>query len=245
MPADGSSDALLASPTPSGGGHPLDALTLGAFSAQTSSDRTACIRAWLASGPGADQIQLVFKELSGKDKGAARLLREKLDDIKRSKTQINRAQEWAERAQSLLGLTKLNLADALAWQRDAAKAGAPLSKEPLAGLKTLLVERIKAIEDLQNRVQVQREAAVLLSQRIELLSTKPWRDAQSAQVPLQADVLHWQSEVTALTDDAQWASVDVRFVSMLQASQAQLLLVWGAFNEALVATVAALSLIHI
>ncbi len=238
-PADGSSDALLASPNPTGGGHPLDALTLGAFSAQTSSDRTACIRAWLASGPGADQIQLVFKELSGKDKGAARLLREKLDDIKRSKTQINLAQEWAERAQSLLGLTKLNLADALAWQRDAAKAGAPLSKEPLAGLKTLLVERIKAIEDLQNRVQVQREAAVLLSQRIELLSTKPWRDAQSAQVPLQADILHWQSEVTALTDDAQWASVDVRFVTMLQASQAQLLLVWGAFNEALVATVAA------
>jgi ATP-dependent RNA helicase SUPV3L1/SUV3 len=35
------------------------------------------------------------------------------------------------------------------------------------------------IEDLQRRVQVQREAAVLLAQRIEVLSTKSWQDAQA------------------------------------------------------------------
>ena len=37
--------------------------------------------------------------------------------------------EWAAKAQHLLDLPKLNPADALAWQRDAAKAGAPLSRE--------------------------------------------------------------------------------------------------------------------
>jgi ATP-dependent RNA helicase SUPV3L1/SUV3 len=184
-------------------------------------------------------LQQVFKELSGKDKGAAKLLREKLDEIKRSKTQATIALEWADKAQALLALSKLNLADALAWQRDAAKAGAPLSKEPLAGLKAQLVERVRAIEDLQHRVQVQREAAVLLAQRIEVLSTKPWSDAQAAQEALAADVAHWQAEAQELLSDANWSSVDVRFVSQLNDSQAQLQLVWQAFQDALALTIAA------
>ncbi|MGB4358953.1 MAG: DUF349 domain-containing protein [Rhodoferax sp.] len=219
--------------------HPLDALTHGAFSAQTSGERMACIREWLATSPGNEQLQQVFKELSGKDKGAAKLLREKLDEIKRSKTQASIALEWADKAQALLALSKLNLADALAWQRDAAKAGAPLSKEPLAGLKAQLVERVRAIEDLQHRVQVQREAAVLLAQRIEVLSTKPWTDAQAAQEALAADVAHWQTEAEALVADANWSSVDVRFVTQLHDAQAQLQLVWQAFQDALALTVAA------
>ncbi len=80
-------------------------------------------------------MQEVFKELSGRDKGAARLLREKLDELKRAKGQEAIAAEWAQKAEALLAQSKLNIADALAWQRDAAKAGAPLSREPLAGLK--------------------------------------------------------------------------------------------------------------
>ncbi len=219
--------------------HPLDAITHGAFSAHTSGERMACIREWLASSPSPEQLQQVFKELSVKDKGAAKLVREKLDELKRSKTQASIAQEWADKAQTLLALSKLNLADALAWQRDAAKAGAPLSKEPLAELKASLVERVRAIEDLQHRVQVQREAAVLLAQRIEVLSTKPWADAQTAQESLTADVAHWQAEAQTLTGDDNWTSVDARFVPQLQDSQAQLLLVWQAFSEALNLTIAA------
>lgn len=42
-------------------------------------------------------MQAVFKELSAKDKGAAKLLREKLDEIKRSRAQESIAQEWADR----------------------------------------------------------------------------------------------------------------------------------------------------
>ncbi len=219
--------------------HPLDGLTGGAFSAQTSGERTACIREWLAGNPGIEHLQQVYKEISVKDKGAAKLLREKLDEIKRTKAQAGIALEWADKAQVLLALGKLNLADAMAWQRDAAKAGAPLSKEPLAALKQQLVERVRAIEDLQHRVQVQREAAVLVAQRIEVLSTKPWRDAQTLQEALHTDVTHWQSEVGVLSGDANWSSVDVKFVSMLQASQAQLLLVWEAFEDALKMAVAA------
>jgi hypothetical protein len=219
--------------------HPLDALTRGAFSAHTSGERMACIREWLASNPGGDQLQQVFKELSVKDKGAAKLVRERLDEIKRSKTQATIALEWADKAQALLALSKLNLADALAWQRDAAKAGAPLSKEPLAELKQQLVERVRAIEDLQHRVQVQREAAVLLAQRIEVLSTKPWADAQAAHELLAADVANWQTEAQGLSGDANWASVDVRFATQLNDSLAQLLLVWQAFGDALSMTIAA------
>ncbi len=184
-------------------------------------------------------MQEVFKELSARDKGAAKLLREKLDEIKRSKGQEAIAQEWAAKAQAMLDASKLNIADALAWQRDAAKAGAPLSKEPLASLKGWLAQRVKGIEDLQHRVQVQREAAVLLAQRIEVLSTKSWRDAQAVVQSIQQDVARWKSQASDIVGDGNWASVDLKFVPLLDASRSQLVLVWDAFNSALQQTLAA------
>ena len=235
------SDAPETTPAPARvpDAHPLDALTGGAFSAATSGERAARIREWLATQPAHEQLQEVFKELSSRDKGAARAVRERLDEIRRAKNQESIAAEWAEKAQVLMAAPKLNIADALAWQRDAAKAGAPLSREPLSLLKVQLADRVKVIEDLQHRVQVQREAAVLLAQRIEVLSTKSWRDAQAAQEVLQADVQHWQEQAQALSDDASWPSVEARFPPLLDASRAQLLVVWEAFQSAVALAVAA------
>ncbi|MDQ3060294.1 MAG: DUF349 domain-containing protein [Pseudomonadota bacterium] len=231
--------AVKTSAAKSAEAHPLDGLTGGAFSAPTSGERASRIRQWLATEPSPEQMADVYKDLANRDKGAAKPLKEKLDEIKRSKGQEAAAAEWAEKAQALLALPKLNLADALAWQRDAAKAGAPLSKEPLAGLKVQLAERVKTIEDLQHRTQVQREAAVLIAQRIEVLSIKPWRDAQAVLDTLRADVGHWQAQADELTQDANWASVDGKFPPLLDASRGQLLAVWEAFQGALALTVKA------
>ena len=213
--------------------HPLDALTGGAFSAATPGERAARIRDWLSTQPSNEQLQDVFKELSIRDKSAARAVRERMDEIRRTKDQEIIAVEWADKAQALLAASTLNVADAVAWQRDAAKAGAPLSREPLSVLKVQLVERVKTIEDLQHRVQVQREAAVLLAQRIEVLSTKPWRDAVAAIDGLRGDVAHWQAQAAELTGDASWASVNDRFPPQLDSSRTQLLVVWDAFQSAL------------
>ena len=217
----------------------LDSLTGGAFTAPTSGERAARVRDWLLTSPSAEQLADVFKELSIKDKGAAKLVREKIDEAKRAKGQEALAADWASKAQALLDMVKLNIADALAWQRDAAKAGAPLSREPLAALKTQLADRVRVIEDLQRRVQVQREAAVLLAQRIEVLSTKSWQDAQAALDALRVDVEHWQSQAVQLVADPSWASVDAKFPPLLDASRGQLLVVWDAFQGALALAVAA------
>jgi ATP-dependent RNA helicase SUPV3L1/SUV3 len=214
-------------------GHRLDAMTGGAFSAPTASERATRIREWLASDPAAEDMTVVFRELSGRDKGAAKPIREKLDELKRAKGQQSLAAEWAERGHALLALPRLNIADALAWQRDAARAGAPLSREPLAGLKAALGERVRVIEDLHHRVMVQREASVLLAQRIELLSTKPWRDAQTAHEVLTIDMAQWQQQAAHLAQDSNWASVDPKYPPLLEASRAQLLAVWTAFEAAL------------
>lgn len=211
----------------------LDELTGGAFSAPTAGERAARVRAWLQREPAPEQMQQVYRELSVKDKGAAKLLRERLDELKRQREQEGMAAEWARKAQSLLDAPRLNVADAMAWQRDAAKAGAPLSREPLASLKARLADRVKAIEDLQHRAQVQREAAVLLAQRIEVLSTKSWLDAQAAADGLAADVAAWQAGALSLPEDPHWASVDLRFAPQLEASRAQLAVVWEAFSAAL------------
>ncbi len=213
--------------------HPLDALTGGAFSAATSGERAARVRAWLATEPDAAAMQEVYKELSLRDKGAARALREKLDEIKRSKGQEALVAEWAAKAETLLNAGRLNIADAMAWQRDAAKAGAPLGREPLLTLRNRLTQCIQGIEDLQMRAQVQREAAVLLVQRIELLSTRSWKDADTAQTGLLADVAHWHEQTRSLQQGENWTNVEPRYTGQLESATQQLDLVAQAFTDAL------------
>ena len=210
----------------------LDALTKGAFSAQTAGERASKVREWLATQPASELLADVFKELSVKDKGAAKLVRERIDEIRRAKGQEMMVAEWANKGQALLAIAKLNIADAMAWQRDAAKAGAPLSKEPLATLKLQLAERVRCIEDLQHQVQVQREAAVLLAQRIEILSTKPWKDAEQALPNLRTYVEQWQVQADSLVSNPGWPSVDMKFPPLLEASRNQLLVVRDAFQAA-------------
>jgi len=217
----------------------LDQLTGGAFTAPTSGERAQRIRDWLATDPAPELMQEAFKELSGRDKGAARALRERLDEIKRAKGQEAIAAEWSAKAEALLAQPRLNIADAMAWQRDAAKAGAPLSREPLAGLRTRLAERVKGVEDLQHRAQVHREAALLLAQRFEVLSTKPWHDAQAAEEALRADVAAWTAQADEMAQDANWGSLDARYASQLDSSRSQLQVVSDAFHAALAQTVAA------
>lgn len=217
----------------------LDTLTGGVFTAPTSGERSARLREWLLTEPSLEHLQDVYKELSSRDKGAAKTLREKLDELKKARGQDALAAEWAERAQQLLGSARLNIADALAWQRDAAKAGAPLSREPLASLKVQLAEVVKTVDDLQHQVMVQREAAVLLAQRVEVLSTKSWKEAQAVHAALQADVAQWQQQAQALTEQAGWPSVDMKFPPQLEASRSQLQGVWEAFEAALTQATAA------
>lgn len=211
----------------------LDQLTGGAFTAPTTGERAARVREWLLTSPAPEAMAEVFKELSHRDKGAAKPLKEKLDELKRAKAQEGLVVEWAAKAEFLLAQDRLNVADAMAWQRDAARAGAPLSREPLSTLKAQVADRIKAIEDLQHRIQVEREAAVLLAQRIEVMSTKPLADSEQVRPALAQDVAQWDAQASALAQDPQWNSIDLRYAPMLDNSRAQLKLVWQAFDAAL------------
>ncbi len=217
----------------------LDTLTAGIFLAPTSGERGARVREWLLTEPSEELMSEVYRELSGRDKGVAKLLKEKLDELKRLHGQEALAVEWAQKAEQLLQAARLNIADALAWQRDAAKAGAPLSREPLAGFKQRLTEVVKGVEDLQHQVMVQREAAVLLAQRIEVLSTKSLAEALGGQSGLQADVAQWQNQAQALTHNSVWPSVDLKYPPQLDAAGNQLQAVWDGFSAA--AQVAALA----
>jgi ATP-dependent RNA helicase SUPV3L1/SUV3 len=214
----------------------LDQVTGGVFSAATSGDRAARLRAWLASDPAHETMQSVYRELSARDKGASKALRERLDEIKREKGQAELVQEWAQKGEALRQSPKMALAQALAWQRDAAKAGAPLSKEPLAGIKQALNDRIRHIEDLQHRAQVLRESAVLLGHRTEVLSTKSWQEALAQREQLGHDVTRWQAECQQLTQDPDWPCVDPKFPPALQTNAQQVKVVFEAFEAALALT---------
>ena len=211
----------------------LDSLTGGAFHAATSGERSARLREWLSTEPAADALAEVHREMASRDKGAAKLLKEKLDELKRQHGQDALASDWAQKAEQMLQAPRLNIGDAMAWQRDAAKAGAPLSREPLASLKLRLAEVVKGVEDLQHQVMVQREAAVLLAQRIEVLSTKPMAEAQAGLAGVQADVAQWQAQAGQLSTNPVWPSVDLKFPAQLDAAQSQLQAVWQGFSAAL------------
>lgn len=211
----------------------------GAFAASTSAERIVRLQEWLTTQPSLEHMADVYKDMAARDKGAAKLIKEQLEEHKRLKNQQAVSEHWAQKAQHLLALPKFNLADGLAWPRDAAKAGAALSKEPLSSLKAQLADRVRAVEDLQNGTQVQREAAVLIAQRIETLSVKPWTEAQAALEPLEADVLHWRAQAEQLTNDAHWSSVDLKFPPLLEASGSQLQAVWEAFAAAVAVAVKA------
>jgi hypothetical protein len=210
-----------------------DPLTAGIFQAATSGDRSARLREWLQTGPSEASLHEVYRELSSKDKGVAKQLKEKIDEIKRSHGQEALASDWAQKAALIVSAPRLNIADALAWQRDAAKAGAPLSREPLASLKLKLVDVVKGVEDLQHQVMVQRESAVLLAQRIEVLSTKPIAEAEHGQAGLQNDVAQWQTQAQSLTASAVWPSVDLKYPNQLDAAGKQMQAVWDGFSAAL------------
>jgi ATP-dependent RNA helicase SUPV3L1/SUV3 len=211
----------------------LDSLTGGAFHAATSGERGARLREWLSTEPAADVLAEVYREMASRDKGAAKLLKEKLDELKRQHGQDALASDWAQKAEQMLQAPRLNIGDAMAWQRDAAKAGAPLSREPLASLKLRLAEVVKGVEDLQHQVMVQREAAVLLAQRIEVLSTKPMAEAQAGLGGVEADVSQWQAQAGQLGTNPVWPSVDLKFPAQLDAAQSQLNAVWQGFSAAL------------
>jgi hypothetical protein len=208
-------------------------LTGGAFHAATSGERGARLREWLSTEPAADVLAEVYREMASRDKGAAKLLKEKLDELKRQHGQDALASDWAQKAEQMLQAPRLNIGDAMAWQRDAAKAGAPLSREPLASLKLRLAEVVKGVEDLQHQVMVQREAAVLLAQRIEVLSTKSMAEAQAGLGGVEADVSQWQAQAGQLGTNPVWPSVDLKFPAQLDAAQSQLNAVWQGFSAAL------------
>ena len=219
----------------------LDALTGGAITAATAGERLTRVRQWLDTDPSVDVLQQVFKELSARDKGAAKPVKEKIEELRRSKNQDALAEEWATKANALLNHPKLNLADAMAWARDAAKAGAPLSREPLSGLRLALADMVKHIEDLAHRAQVLRESALLMAQRIEVLSTKPWTEAIELRPTLQADLQRFDTEWQALSQDRHWQSVDPKYPATLNEGAQHIHLVWDAFHAALTQTEAAAS----
>jgi len=115
----------------------LDALTSGAFSAPTSGERSALLRDFLSTEPAPELIQAVYKEMSVKDKGAAKLLREKLEEVRRTRAQEQMAADWAAKAQALLDAPRFNLADAMALQRAGPKGGGPppLMRQRAPGLQ--------------------------------------------------------------------------------------------------------------
>ena len=217
----------------------LDVATRGVFSATSSVDRATRLQAWLDSQPDLELMQSVFRELSARDKGASKALRERIEDIKRAQQQTELVALWEQKGQALLQNPKMPMAQALAWQRDAAKAGAPLSCQPLADIKRAINARFEHIEDLQHQAQVLRESAVLLGQRTEVMSTRLLTEAQ-AQLPiLDLDMTRWQQQCSDLMRDPDWPSVDLKYQPALQTSAQQLQAVFGAFGAALSQSLAA------
>lgn len=199
----------------------------------TAAERLAKVQAWLSLAPTHADLLTVYKGLIEKDKGASKAVREHLDKHKEQKHQEEQTQHWQAQAEALLAEERLAIASILAWQRDALKAQAPLSKEPLLSLKAALQNRLAQIEDTENQVQIQKESAILLAQRIDTLSTKSWEQAQAQADSLKHDVAQWQQKTQSIETAKEIASVEQRYTEALASASKHLNLVWQAFVAAL------------
>jgi F0F1-type ATP synthase membrane subunit b/b' len=106
-------------------------------------------------------------------------------------------------------------------------------------LRLALADLVKHIEDLAHRAQVLRESALLMAQRIEVLSTKPWTEAIELRATLQSDLQRFDAEWHTLRQDRHWQSVDPKYPAILNEGAQHIHLVWDAFNAALLQTEAA------
>ena len=92
----------------------LDALTAGAFTATTSGERISLLQTWLHTEPSLNALQDVFKEMSHRDKGAAKVLRDRIEEKRRNIEQETLAHSWAEKGMALRDAPRINIADAMA-----------------------------------------------------------------------------------------------------------------------------------
>lgn len=212
----------------------LDAMTGGAFTAASSQERAERIEAWLKSQPSAADLQQVHKELSQKDSGVAKLVKEVLDTLKEQEQDAALKQEWLDKGEALCGADKMNIADGLAWLRDAEKAlGEQWNDMTVHAMSERVQERVSGIEHAERDVQALLESGTFFARRIEALSTKTIDQAGEEAEHLAKDIQEWMDDAQQLPTRAQWSSVDAKYPPRLEAEQKQLQLVWTTFQDVL------------
>lgn len=212
----------------------LDALTGGAFTADSSQQRAERVQAWLAAQPEAEHLQQVHRALSQKDSGVAKLVKEVLDERRRKEQEQALRQEWLNRAEELCGAEKINIADGLAWLRDAQAAlGEQWHDAGVQAAGEQVQARVSSIEQAERDVQALLESGTFFARRIDALSTKTIDQAAEEAEHLTADIDEWMADAQKLPAHAQWGSVDMKYPPRLEAQQKQLQLVWTTFQEVL------------
>lgn len=212
----------------------LDVLTGGAFSANSSQERVDAIQQWLATNPAIDAMQEVHKELSNKDSGVAKLVKDKLDVLKELE-QLQAAQaEWVQKADDMLGASKMSMADGLAWLRDAEQSlGLGWAETSVLQAAERVRERVDAIDRLERNAQALLESGNFFARRIDALSAKGIDQAAEEAEHLAADMTQWVADAKALPEQPHWGSVDAKYPSKLEAESTQLEQVWQTFQDAL------------
>jgi hypothetical protein len=76
---------------------------------------------------------------------------------------------------------------------------------------------------------------MMLMQRLEMLSTKPWGQAEEALAPLQGDAAAWRSQAQTLLAHTDWVSADPKYPAQLDAATQQMAAMFEAFSAALTA----------
>ena len=95
------------------------------------------LKSWLETQPSLTDLNRVHKEMSGRDKGAAKVLKEAIDSLKREHHQEELVVEWTHKAQHVLGQHPFVMGDALAWVRDAATSRRIISRALDLGINTI------------------------------------------------------------------------------------------------------------
>ncbi|MDI9336249.1 MAG: hypothetical protein QM520_04385 [Gammaproteobacteria bacterium] len=207
--------------------------------AQSSQERSELVRHWLDSQPSKESLQYLYRLLVDKDKGSARNIRLRLDELKNGDQYAMQVGEWLSSAGELLENNATSLGQLLAWQRDLAKTKLAVDQEPLQTTYQAIVQKIQQIEWIEQTAKILLEEEKLLCHRIEMLTLQNWQEAYSRGDELIVDISHWEERQSGLLAHSLLATLDARYVKWLQDARSHLNIVEkGLFNALEVAKAA-------
>ncbi|MBU6436641.1 MAG: DUF349 domain-containing protein, partial [Betaproteobacteria bacterium] len=203
--------------------------------------RADALTRWLAGDPPRPEVEQLLHALQDRDRGAARVLRERLAAASSHEQAQLALAALTARAQELVAKPTLTSQDAVeidALLQPYAPAQWP---EALTAARQAITERLHAQTELQALVRAAQAALADWRAAVRAAGSAPLAQAQAEHVALAERQQQLQAQVDQIAAQAEWPAMPPRLRAQWQAAAAEAFAAWQLQQADLARAVAALA----